>query len=96
MVVLGGGAVSYERGTPVGERPSGSVRHSFGCPDVSITRSGVSLSLYLYIYIHVYIYIYICIHIYNIYMYIYMVNVPYTCKFRRGVFVLACVCISVE
>ena len=50
MVVLGGGGVSYERGTPVVNRPA---------PRASKTWSGLYVYIYTYIYIYIYIYLYI-------------------------------------
>ena len=93
MVVLGGGAVSYERGTPVArlsrERCCSQADAPMGKP-VAPTEAGergwslsLSLSLALYIYISLSLYIYIYVYTYNICMYIYIYIYIYLCPWLR-------------
>ena len=63
-MVLGGGAVSHKRGTPVGdaasEAPGAGNIEGEGASDVA----GIYIYIYTYIYIYIYIYTHIYIHIY--------------------------------
>jgi hypothetical protein len=71
-VVLGGRAVSYERGTPVTVPRKSTPRTESGSERVA---SRGWFHKYTYIYIHIHIYIYICISLsLYIYMYLYKKN----------------------
>jgi len=59
MVIVGGRAISSERGTPV----NGKARNLAGANITAVCNDGTT-PLTMYTYVHICIYIYICMYIY--------------------------------